>query len=81
MHSASHRLPVRLLGERLPEPSSPITVTLWHNYGEQMKDTMDTLVDEFNIIKAHNKRIYMKLNVSSRKELLLYVQMIEEQKK
>ena len=31
-----------------------------------------------NTIKTHNKRIYMKLNVSSRKELLVYIQMMNE---
>ena len=31
-----------------------------------------------NTIKTHNKRIYMKLNVSSRNELMLYIQMMEE---
>jgi multiple sugar transport system substrate-binding protein len=27
---------------------SPITLTLWHNYGGQMKDTMDEMIEEFN---------------------------------
>lgn len=31
-----------------------------------------------NTIKTHNRRIYMKLNVSSRKELLVYIQMMKE---
>lgn len=31
-----------------------------------------------NTIKTHNKRIYTKLNVSSRKELLVYVKMMQE---
>src|SRR5690554_65597 len=26
----------------------PITLTLWHNYGGQMKNTMDEMIDEFN---------------------------------
>lgn len=26
----------------------PITLTLWHNYGGQLKNTMDDMVDEFN---------------------------------
>lgn len=26
----------------------PVTLTLWHNYGGQLKDTMDEMVDEFN---------------------------------
>jgi multiple sugar transport system substrate-binding protein len=27
---------------------NPITLTLWHNYGGQMKDTMDEMIEEFN---------------------------------
>lgn len=30
------------------DPKEPITLTLWHNYGGQMKETMDSMVDEFN---------------------------------
>ncbi len=30
------------------DPKKPVTLTLWHNYGGQMKDTMDQMVDEFN---------------------------------
>ncbi|NLW64516.1 MAG: extracellular solute-binding protein [Syntrophomonadaceae bacterium] len=28
--------------------SQPVTLTLWHNYGGQLKDTMDEMIDEFN---------------------------------
>jgi multiple sugar transport system substrate-binding protein len=31
-----------------PNPKNPVTVTMWHNYGGVMKDTMDALIDEFN---------------------------------
>jgi len=27
---------------------NPVTLTLWHNYGGQMKDKMDEIIDEFN---------------------------------
>jgi multiple sugar transport system substrate-binding protein len=27
---------------------NPVTLTLWHNYGGQLKETMDDMVDEFN---------------------------------
>lgn len=27
---------------------NPVTLTLWHNYGGQMKDKMDELIEEFN---------------------------------
>lgn len=30
------------------DPSNPVTLNLWHNYGGQLKDTMDNMVDEFN---------------------------------
>jgi len=26
----------------------PVTLTLWHNYGGQLKETMDEMIDEFN---------------------------------
>lgn len=29
-------------------PSHPVTLSLWHNYGGQLKSTMDDMVDEFN---------------------------------
>lgn len=30
------------------DPQNPVTITMWHNYGGQMKDTMDALIDQFN---------------------------------
>jgi multiple sugar transport system substrate-binding protein len=30
------------------DPSNPVTLNLWHNYGGQLKETMDNMVDEFN---------------------------------
>ncbi len=30
------------------DPGEPVTITMWHNYGGQMKDTMDELITEFN---------------------------------
>lgn len=30
------------------DPDNPVTITMWHNYGGQMKDTMDALIAEFN---------------------------------
>jgi len=46
--------------------------------GHTAKEISDILFLSINTIKTHNKRIYMKLNVSSRKELMLYIQMMEE---
>lgn len=46
--------------------------------GYTAKEITEILCLSINTIKTHNKRIYMKLNVSSRKELMLYIQMMEE---
>ncbi|HOC06494.1 MAG: helix-turn-helix transcriptional regulator [Bacillota bacterium] len=46
--------------------------------GYTAQEIANILCLSINTIKTHNKRIYMKLNVSSRKELMLYIQMMEE---
>lgn len=46
-----------------PNPKEPITLTLWHNYGGQMKETMDAMVDEFNETLGSEKGI--TINVTS----------------
>lgn len=48
--------------------------------GHTAKEIAEILCLSINTIKTHNKRIYMKLNVTSRKELMLYIQMMEEVK-
>lgn len=35
-------------GKRLLDPARPLTLTMWHNYGGQMKILMDEMIDEFN---------------------------------
>ncbi|MDR0380749.1 MAG: extracellular solute-binding protein [Oscillospiraceae bacterium] len=30
------------------DPKNPVTVTMWHNFGGVMKETIDALIDEFN---------------------------------
>ena len=42
---------------------NPITLTIWHNYGGQMKNTMDEMIDDFNRTIGHEKGII--LNVTS----------------
>jgi multiple sugar transport system substrate-binding protein len=42
---------------------NPITLTLWHNYGGQLKETMDNMVDEFNDTVGKEKGII--INVTS----------------
>ena len=49
--------------------------------GHTAKEIADILCLSINTIKTHNKRIYMKLNVSSRKELMVYIKMMEETNK
>ncbi len=46
--------------------------------GHTAKEIADILCLSINTIKTHNKRIYMKLGVTSRKELMVYVQMMKE---
>ena len=29
-------------------PNNPVTLTMWHNYGGEMQQMMDLLIDEFN---------------------------------
>lgn len=48
---------------RILNPKNPVTLTLWHNYGGQMKNTMDDMVDEFNETVGAEKGII--LNVTS----------------
>lgn len=48
--------------------------------GRTAQEIAEALYLSINTIKTHNKRIYEKLNISSRKELMLYIQMLEEEK-
>ena len=45
------------------DPENPVTLTFWHNYGGQMKETMDSMVDEFNETLGAEKGII--INVTS----------------
>jgi multiple sugar transport system substrate-binding protein len=42
-------------------PKNPVTLTLWHNYGGQMKNTMDEMVDEFNETIGEEKGIIISV--------------------
>jgi DNA-binding CsgD family transcriptional regulator len=46
--------------------------------GHTAREITDILFLSINTIKTHNRRIYEKLNVSSRKELMVYINMMEE---
>ena len=48
--------------------------------GHTAREIAESLCLSINTIKTHNRRIYMKLNVTSRKELMVYIQMMEEAK-
>ena len=49
---------------------NPVTVTMWHNYGGDMQDTMDTLIDEFNSTVGKEQGIKIDVTaISSSAEL------------
>lgn len=45
------------------DPDNPVTLSLWHNYGSQMRNTMDDLISEFNDTVGKEKGII--INVTS----------------
>ncbi|MGE5604248.1 MAG: helix-turn-helix domain-containing protein [Bacteroidota bacterium] len=59
---------------------SPAERSVFNLYmeGYTAQEITKILCLSINTIKTHNKRIYTKLNVSSRKELLVYVKMMKE---
>jgi DNA-binding CsgD family transcriptional regulator len=74
--------PFRLYDEFLQniETLSPAERTVFDLYieGHTAKEITEILCLSINTIKTHNKRIYMKLNVASRNELMVYVNMMKE---
>ena len=51
-------------------PKKPITLTMWHNYGGDMQQTMDLLIDEFNGTVGKEKGIVIDVTaISSSSEL------------
>ncbi len=59
---------------------SPAEQTVFNLYAQQYSshEIADMLCLSINTIKTHTKRIYIKLNVTSREELLLYIEMLKE---
>jgi multiple sugar transport system substrate-binding protein len=50
-------------------PKTPLSLTLWHNYGGQMQSSMDELIDEFNMTIGREKGIIVSVTaVSAMKE-------------
>lgn len=62
------------------ETLSPAERLVFNLYteGYDAKRITEILCLSINTIKTHNKRIYMKLNVASRNELMVYVNMMKE---
>lgn len=51
-------------------PDKPVTITLWHNYGGQMKVLMDDLVSEFNRTVGEEEGIIVSVTaIAGSKEL------------
>jgi len=42
-------------------PRNPLPLTVWHNYGGQMKNTMDEMVDEFNATVGAERGIILSV--------------------
>ncbi|MDD4752137.1 MAG: extracellular solute-binding protein [Desulfitobacteriaceae bacterium] len=42
-------------------PKDPVILTVWHNYGGQMKNTMDEMIDEFNETVGAEKGIILSV--------------------
>ncbi len=59
---------------------SPAEENVFNLYlkGHSAKEAAEILYLSINTIKTHNKRIYRKLNVSSRKELMILIKMMQE---
>lgn len=65
--------------ERIPTLTKAETAVFdLYAEGHTAKEIAELLFLSINTIKTHTKRIYAKLNVSSRKELLLYARMMRD---
>lgn len=61
----------------LLDPENPVTLTMWHNYGGEMQETMDLLIDEFNTTIGKEKGIVINVTeISSSSELNKSLDMI-----
>ena len=47
------------------DPKDPVTLTMWHNYGGDMQQTMDLLIDEFNATVGREKGIVVNVTAIS----------------
>ena len=46
-------------------PNDPVTLTMWHNYGGEMQEMMDLLIDEFNATIGKEKGININVTAIS----------------
>lgn len=52
------------------DSNNPVTLTMWHNYGGDMQETMDLLIDEFNSTVGKEQGIVIDVTaISSSSEL------------
>ncbi len=59
------------------DPNDPVTLNMWHNYGGDMQETMDALIDEFNSTVGKEKGIVINVTaISSSSELNKSLDMI-----
>ena len=59
------------------DPDHPVTLTMWHNYGGDMQETMDYLIDQFNSTIGKEKGIVINVTaISSSSELNKSLDMI-----
>ncbi len=58
-------------GSKSPlDPDNPVTLTMWHNYGGDMQQTMDYLIDQFNSTIGKEQGIIINVTaISSSSEL------------
>lgn len=80
--ASQENLSITILDEFLENTKalSPAERSVFNLYvkGYTAKEIADLLCLSINTIKTHNKHIYSKLNVGSREELLVYVNMLKE---
>ena len=59
------------------DPDKPVTLTMWHNYGGDMQEAMDYLIDQFNSTVGKDKGIIINVTaISSSSELNKSLEMI-----
>ncbi len=47
------------------DAKKPVTLTMWHNYGGTMQETMDLLIDEFNVTLGKERGIVIDVTAIS----------------